>query len=534
MKTLLKSQSKYVLLLIFMFLLSCSETDDLNPSGPTNPDAEDINNYISKLPDWISSGTPGPNDSVFIEDVRIPDGGVPYQCDIYEKNLVRTLQNIISVETNFGTIWPGALIQGNTLEGGELQPITVGRSPITIQTDLPLTETFREIEKPNSVSVQQAISDFQVAAGQMPEGSESGAGIMNFFVKEASTFEQSMLAMGISGGFTEPESQVGLEASANVSVERSFREHTIIAKFVQEMFTVRLADDLLPTPSDFFTSDVSLSDIESLESNGKMGSDNVPLYIESVTYGRIMLFTMKSTSVSSADELSAALNLSMQDYVKGEASMSETQREILESSTTTIFTAGGTKDAANEAIASLSWSEFFKAAPASTAVPISFVAKTLNGKKIVKIIDNAVYNQRSSCQEPSSYNIKVTLDKVSLTNGVCLGCPYRSSMKVDGSFLTSPLASGYIVGVWNGPEIGGEYTLTNKGAGSSIEIISGYCTAIYSPATCAIQDLVNKQSSIYRFPYDNLISGNTKIKHTINEAFRTLEFEYTIRKTANY
>ncbi len=534
MKTLFKRQSKYALLLIFMFFLACGETDDLNPSEPVNPFAEDINKYVNQLPDWISKGTPGTNDSVFIQNVRAPDGGVPYQCDIYEKKLVRTLQNIISVETNFGTIWPGALIQGSTLEGGELQSINVKRSPITIQTDLPINETFKEIEKPNSVSIQQAISEFQIASGQMPDGSEAGAGLMNFSIEEASSFEQSMLAMGISGGFTEPQSQVGLEASANVSVERSFREHTVIAKFVQEMFTVRLADDLLPEPSDFFAQEVTLSNIKGLEGKGEMGNDNIPLYIESVTYGRIMLFTMKSTSVSSADELSAAVNASMQDYVKGGASMSNGQKEILENSTTTIFTAGGTKDAANAAIANLNWSEFFKAAPASTAVPISFVAKTLNGKKIIKIIDNAVYTQRSSCEEPSSYDIKVTLDKVTLTKGICVECPYNSSMKVDGSFLPSPLAYGVILGVWNGPEFGGEYTLTNKGSGSSIEITSGYCTASLSPPTCAVQNLANKQSTTYRYPYSDLISGNTKIKHTINELFRTIVFDYTIRKTANY
>ena len=533
MKTLIKGKSWYVLLLIILISLACTKENDLDSLDQVNPEADDINDFISQLPDWKNESI-GQNDSVFIEDVIIPEAGVPYQCDIYEKTLVRSLQNIVSVETNFGIIWPGALIQGNTLESGELQPIGIARSPITIQTDMPITETYKEIENPNSVSVQQAISDFQIAAGQMPEGSEPGAGLMNFSVEEVASFKQAMLAMGISGGFTEPQSQVGLEASASVSVERSYSEHTVIAKFVQEMFTVRLADDLLPEPSDFFASDVGLKSFQELENKGELSEDNIPLYVESVTYGRIMLFTMTSTNVSSARELSTALKASMEDYLKGGASMSNEQEEILRESTTTIFSAGGTKEAANAAIASLNWSEFFKAAPATTAIPISFVAKTLNGKKIVRIIDNAVYNQRSSCREPSSYNIKITLDKVTLTNGVCVGCPYNSTVKVDGNFLPSPLASGYILGVWNGPEIGGEYLITNKEIGSSIEIISGYCTAIFSPVTCAVQDLVNKQSTIYRHPFSNLISGNNKLKHTINEAFRTLEFEYTVRKTVNY
>jgi hypothetical protein len=428
MKALLKGKSTYVLLLSIALLLACNKQSE-NPDGPINPFAEEINDHIRQLPEWKNENIE-PTDSTLIEDVKIQSNGIPYKCDIYEKNLVRTLQDIISVETNFGVIWPGALIQGNSLEGGELEPINVDRSQVTIQTNIPLNESYTVVEKPNSITIQQAISDFQIAAGQMPEGSEAGAGLMNFSIEEAASFNQAMLAMGISGGFTEPQSQVGLEASANVSVERSYSEHTVIAKFVQEMFTVRLADDLLAEPSDFFAPDVTLTDMQALVEKGEMGSENIPLYIESVTYGRIMLFTMKSTNVSSAAELSAAVNVSMQDYVEGESSLSAGQREILENSTTTIFSAGGTKDAANAAIATLNWSEYFKSAPATTAVPISFVAKTLNGKKIVKIVDNAVYEQRSTCQEPSSYNITVEWTDSDNT-GLCSGglCPRQVFVK---------------------------------------------------------------------------------------------------------
>lgn len=431
MKTSLTVKNAILLTAFLFVLLSCEKDgeiiEELTPTD--NPVATEINRYIKQLPDCKTDSIPQ-TEPVLKAKINVPTETDPYQCDTYEKTLVRSLQDIIAVETNPGMIWPGALIQGKTLETGELQLINARRAPITLQTNLPLSKNFQVVDEPNSVKALQAIADFQIAAGQLPNGSEAGAGQMNFSVEEAASFEQSMLAMGISGGFTEPQSQIGLDASANVSVERSYREHTVIAKFMQKMFTVRLADDLLAEPADFFPLDFSESELQNLKEKGELGADNLPLYIESVTYGRIMLFTMKSTSVTSAENLSAALQASMNNYANAGGELTQEQQTVLENSSATIYSAGGTKDAANAAIANLNWSEFFKAAPATTAVPISFVAKTLNGKRIVKIVDAAQYVQRDNCRGPSSYEVTVTWTNNDYT-GACQGgvCPQQVFVK---------------------------------------------------------------------------------------------------------
>jgi len=290
------------------------------------------------------------------------------------------------------------------------------------------------------------------------------------------------------------------------------------------MFTVRVADDLLPTPADFFTSDVSLSDIQGLEGKGEMGTDNIPLYIESVTYGRIMLFTMKSTNVSSAAELSAALDASMQDYLSAGGSISDKQEEILANSTTTIFSAGGTKEAANAAIANLNWSEFFKAAPATTAVPISFVAKTLSGKKIVKIVDNVVYEQRDNCQEPYAYEMRISLDNVVIESGTCIACEYYSSVAEDGAWLSTNMESGEIT--LGGTVIklfgSGKYASTKEDG--SLAIKSGI-SGIW----------VNSKSTNYSYPFPNIETGKTNRRdHVLTESGRSIRFSYSVLKIPIY
>ena len=278
-----------------LFIWNCKK--DVQPG---NINASSINDLISKLPDWVDQTQPMEWDSIVGKDKHMNSDSIPATCDVHSKAITVSTEDIISVGTNFGKIWPGAIIEGNSLENGDLKLINAPRAGITINTNLPINKTYRDIEEPNSVTVQQAISEMQIESGSMPEGLEAGAGLMNTRIEEYSTFIQAMLSMGINGGFTEPESKIKLSGEVGGSIEFELNTHSVIVKFVQNAFTVRLADDLINSPSDFFADNVTLDDIKKLENDGTMGDDNVPLYIESVTYGRFLLFTLTSTTVSTA------------------------------------------------------------------------------------------------------------------------------------------------------------------------------------------------------------------------------------------
>lgn len=543
MKTLNQLLKGCFILTLTILLSYCSKNDVTSEPENKNPEAESINAYFKTIPDWDNTEETPLADQTLESNFRAWEQvNIPWRCDIIEKNLVKSIEEIIAVGTNQGKMWPGAIIQGNSLETGDLKLINANRAPITINSDLVINNTFREIEDPNSVTVQQAIAEMQIEAGNMEEGNQAGAGQMSFEISEAATFSQSMLSMGISGGFTEPQSQVGLNGSAEVSQTREAKTHTIVAKFIQKKFTVRLADDLIPNVADFFNDTVTLNDINSLETNGELGSDNIPLYIESVTYGRILLFTMESTSVSTSEELSGALSASFANYLEGGADLNQTQKTILENCTTKIYSAGGTEEGANAAIGSLDWSKFFVAAPVSTTVPISFKVRTLNGKKIAKLHNNITFEQRANCNEPIAYDITVTLDKATLTSGVCIGCTYTSWVKNDGKKIATPLAAGEVLGVWSVGHNGTQTFRSDKPDPitdpTSFEIISGYCTTPvlgpYNFYACGIQSLINQDEKEYSWPYSKLKAGNTTYPISIPEAFRTLKFNYTIRKVAIY
>ncbi len=533
MKTYTHFYKLMTILLLVAGLVGCSSEDDDNVT-PVNPDAADINAYFEALPEWDNTPPEAAADKVVNPELILHENNTPYKCQVLEKNLVESLEKIISVGTNQGKVWPGALVEGNSLATGDLKLINLGRAPITITADLPISEASTVIEEPNSVTVGDAINEFKIAAGNLEEGSQAGAGIMNFEVNEAASFHQSMLSLGISGGFTEPQSQVGLDASASVSTERGVSTHTVAARFVQEKFTVRIADDLISGTSGFFAQDVSMEDVKALEASGKWGGDNIPLYIESVTYGRILIFTTESTRAESADALSAALNASMANYVEGGGELTDAQRTILDNSTTRIYSAGGTEEGANAVIAGLDWSKFFVAAPVSTTVPIAFTVRTLGGRQTVRLNDSAIFQTRNDCQAPVSYDITVTLEEAVLDGGVCLNCKYTSRMKEGAEVISTPFAFGSIFGVWEAGSSSRVYTMSGFDNTSSFELTSGYCNTVAPGGYCAIQDYKNKRSHSYSWPYQNLVSGNTYLEFNISETFSTIRFKYKIRKTPNY
>lgn len=524
--------------LVVAFVFSfCSTGDEVAPKASAK-----IDDFFKTIPDW-STETVEPKEEAFLRSVTV-EGDLAteeYDCPVYERNLVRTLNNFVSVGTNFGLVWPGAMLEGNSLETGELTLINTKRAPVTLVTNIALDEVSTTIV-PNSVTAQQAIADFMIAAGEMPEGSKAGAGSMLFQVEEASTFQQSMLSMGVSAGFTDPQSKVGLDGSLSVSETRSSKTHSVVAKYVQEMFTVRVADDLIDAPAGFFADDFTASDLETLQNIGAMGPDNIPIYIESVTYGRILLFSMQSKSVSSSGELAAALEASMDDYANAGGELSEDHEAIFSTATHKIFSAGGTDAAANAAVASLDWSKFFVESPPSTAVPISFVAKTVNGKKIVNLVQSEVYEQRDDCllieppapEVPKSYEIKVTWTETKNT-GYCFGdtrfgtCSPGASTWAEGTLVPTALtvANSYSATLIFYPNQDGDNIPEND----KMKVIVQSKSRLWVPFG-PLGGIPKVTSS----PYDvrALANGNHTVKHRFTNVGGSVMLIYNINKKTNY
>lgn len=533
---------------IIFVIGSCS--DDPTGGNGNSEHSSSINEYFNSLPDWdiseidtlietfqdtVTVEGPDTTESDF-ENAPIAD----YRCPVFDREMTTIIRNFTSVGTNEGKIWPGAIIQGNSLKTGDIQLIQTNdkRADITLTTNIPLDEGSKTIT-PNSVTAQQAVSDFMIAAGGMPEGSQAGAGVTYFRVEEATTFNQSMSQMGISLGFTEPQSQVGMDGSLEVSKNRSSHTHTVAAQYVQEKFKIRIADDLISTPADFFTDEFTPEDLEQIEQNGQMGPNNIPLYIEEVTYGRILLFSKTSERVAKSSDLTAALEASMADYANAGGGISEEQEEILTNSTNRIYSAGGSETGANAAVRNLAWSEFFVETSASEAVPISFVARTINGKKVVGVMNQETYEYRDDCSivefieppapEVESYDVIVEWTQTNNT-GLCVGttavgtCSPAAYVNVhrNWGFTRLVATNSFRQEFTIYPDQDPEFTIRSTSR-----------LRIPYPYQGITQKSLKNTYNITKLNGGPLDGGNSRVRHKMTNFAGSTELVYNIRKVVN-
>lgn len=497
-----------------------------------NAEAAAINAYFADLPDWPTFNTTQtpdvPRANVFLVEETGPNKDLlDYRCSVTGRNIVRPFQEIASVGKHGDVIWPGAIVQGGTVTSGVVQRVNLGRSPITMSIDLAIDDQSVTIDEVNSVTAQQAVADLQLRADFRFGTPDPIRANIVFDLVEASTFEQSMLSMGVSGGYTDAYSGVGLGGSTEASFSRSRSTHTILVKMVQEMFTINFADDLIATPADFLAETVGTADLLAEEAAGRMGPDNLPVFVKSVTYGRVMMFSATSTQVESAEKLSAAMNASLMDYANASAELEAEQRQTLSTATYKIKVFGGGQADALAAIGALDWSLFFTAAPATTAVPIAYTVKTLKNDEPATIVDNVDYDQRGVCQAATQYSVSITLNRVDHTSGFCLACAVFSDVR-RGGLSISFLGSGVIF-----PTTGfltfNSNIIETLGPGVEFTLASEFDVAAVG--------------SLFRYPdgakpgnnMDLFINGaNRGMTVIVNSIGANSLFTYTVRKTAQF
>ncbi|HUX85876.1 MAG TPA: thiol-activated cytolysin family protein, partial [Chloroflexota bacterium] len=264
--------------------------------------------------------------------------GQTYDCVVDTKSQTTTQKVIVAAGSGTGALWPGAVIQGQDIASGNLLVLPLARAPITLSINLAISDPTITVDDPYSGSVQEAISTLQRAADQRLGGIDVVPATMSYVREEAYSFNQAMLSIGISANYAAPFAGAGLDTS--FSRERQVGAHTIIVKFYQPMYTIQIDDDRVATPSDLFASTVSVDDFKQQQALGRLAPNNPPVLVKSVTYGRMMVFTMTSTQVESAQRLMAAINAVFGNF-SGSAKVAQSDLDIIRNSRIDMKVFGG-------------------------------------------------------------------------------------------------------------------------------------------------------------------------------------------------
>ena len=186
-------------------------------------------------------------------------------------------------------LWAGSLVQGTSVPDGA--PVTIplergGPIEITIVSSGGAVIGSRTVEVPSLAVVGQAVNDIVNTF----EGDTAAK--ISFTKQEGYSFEQSLLQLGLSAKWFSGSLKASLDMDSKAET------NSLYIKYVQEYYTV-VTSPL--RPDTVFAPQVTVDDLKFYANEA-----NLPAYVSSVTYGRMLIIKMTSTAEHS--ELKAAFD----------------------------------------------------------------------------------------------------------------------------------------------------------------------------------------------------------------------------------
>ncbi|NER11706.1 thiol-activated cytolysin [Muriicola jejuensis] len=194
---------------------------------------------------------------------------------------------MFTLDPTTDVIYPGALLKGESITTGEYIGINADRAPITVSTSLSniTGSPSIEIKDPNK------LSEVREGINELLNREVNGATPAQISLDITEVYSEQHMSAAIGANYR----GVTKKVSADLSFGSSNYKNTFVLKFIQKYFTLDL-NSPGRQPSDLFT---NLPDI------GTLGAAN-PVYVSSVTYGRMVLYTVESNS--SITEVKAAFD----------------------------------------------------------------------------------------------------------------------------------------------------------------------------------------------------------------------------------
>ena len=416
---------------------ACSPAEPAAPSGTSV--VADFAHTVSSFGDWNGglADTTTPPPVPLPQSVVTAADGDNWVCSNTQLEEKRNLDQLLVPGNDAGVLYPGALVQGRSLIEGTPAGIPLPRSPITISIDLGVEHASRRIDDPNSATVQAAVAELQREADSRIGPIDVVPARIDFEQTEAFSSDQFVTEFGGSVSASVPlkslkiplpgDASVGVNDSLGVQV--SWQRHTIAVKLMQPMYTISFADEELPGPGAYLAPGVTEAQLQDVTERGILGPDNLPTYVKSVTYGRMVVFTLTNTSSAAAVEMEvavqASLNLMKLGSGSGSSKLSSRDSLLLRNSELQVVAFGGSQDSALSAIRTGDLGKFFTAVPATQAVPLGYRLNYLKNGRVALLGVGTRYTRSDCTPAAGSQGRYWHIRLVSLTsNGGCDSTDY--------------------------------------------------------------------------------------------------------------
>jgi thiol-activated cytolysin len=343
---------------------------------------------------------------------------------------------------NAGVIYPGAMLQGNSLQNGNPDLIALERGSGIISTDIldgNIQSSF-EVDVIAKGSVTDAINN--IIAGS------TGIVPANFNVKirNIQSREQFALELGVDVNSTFADLESNLSYSSDIS------KSTFMVNLTQSFYT--MSYDIPVSRENLFAPDVTPEDLQEYVYEG-----NPATYISDVTYGRVFYMLIESTSAQ--HELEVAVNSTFSGLrTKVQADIEVDYFSSLENVTYSVFAYGGEASGTLQATGVSNMEDLVdilaETVDIGSGKPLSYVVRSVANNQIVATQLSTEY-EVENCQitgvvgtlpmlEHWTGNVLSTLGPV--------GAAYTQSLNSDKFILINQAGDQYlrsIGGTLSGP-----------------------------------------------------------------------------------
>ena len=415
--------------------------------------------YNAKTWDNVSPlQTPSDQPTGNIETLNEEVDSYGYSCTLEEHSLTENPAEFIAIDPDKSVLWVGALIQGRShYNVGSLDELPIReRGPIDISIDLLRADNYRHIDTASQGAVNSAIGELVDNAVQA--GHEASSDVY-FESREAHSSSQTSLNLGFSAEY------LGGSLEGRLEVDKQGEEHTYFAYFIQKAFTVNMQ---LPTaPHDMVNDSFTEEQLQALRDRDMISDENMPLYISSMSYGRVLVY--KFTSSHSRERIKAAMSFSYDGVAVSGSGY--TEAELLNTLSTArieIAAYGGNQSNIESLIRSGRLSDYFVEDTRLTSMkPISFEIRNLQDNTTARISRTTEYKVKQCSYTGRTIpaigeRVKVLFDSVYIPTDC------------DGGINQGDIYGRFDVITYDGPN-GGQITrrITTIDRGSNIKVQSG-------------------------------------------------------------
>jgi thiol-activated cytolysin len=356
--------------------------------------ANAIDDYIRSL-DLLPTTPPG----VAEGPSSGPQQEGDYQCISQNLSETRQFDRIVAYAANSDSLWPGAIVAGESVYSGLFAQVGFERKPLTISIGL------ENLNGTKSATLDApSLSSYRDALTGILDSELDGATPANIYSEIEAVHSDEQLALALGAQVSWLGSAGHISASFDWSSQQTRSRYLV--KYTQAYYTVDL--DAPARPSDFFADAVTLGDVQD-----RLSDTNPPLYVASITYGRMIVFTFESEY--SSEEMEAALDFAYSGGVDVSGDVSVTYRDIISKSKITAFILGGSGGEAARTIDSYeALIDFIKAggnySKDSPGAPIAYKLNYLRDNSPGRISLTTDYEVKNC--ERVSQKVKVTLKSI--------------------------------------------------------------------------------------------------------------------------